>query len=84
VDRSADDRDPFFNAAASISDGADIDWTDVERAAVDDETTAIVVQLQVVEQIARVHSGSCCGGQVRGSTFGSKFWFKVRGRGPGT
>ena len=58
MDRSADDRDPFFNAAASISDGAAIDWKDVGRAAVDEETTAILVQLQVVERIAHVHSSS--------------------------
>jgi hypothetical protein len=56
VDKSADNRDPFFSAAASISDGAEINWKDVGRAAVDEETTAILVQLQVVEQIARVHS----------------------------
>jgi hypothetical protein len=71
VDRSTDNRDPLFNAAASISDGAEIDWKDVGRAAVDDETTAIFVQLQVVERIARIHSSSEV--QVPGSKFWSRF-----------
>ena len=73
MDRSADDRDPLFNAAASISDGADIDWKDVGRAAVDEETTAILVQLQVVEQIARVHSEPHSRVQVPRSGFWSRF-----------
>ncbi len=54
----ADDRDPLLRVAASISDGNEIDWTDVGREAADDETTAVVMQLQVVEQIARLHLGS--------------------------
>ena len=54
----ADDRDPLLSVAASISDGNEIDWTDVGREAVDDETTAVVMQLQIVEQIARLHLGS--------------------------
>ena len=73
MDKTADDPDPLFNTAAAISDGTEIDWKDVGRAAVDDETTAILVQLQVVEQIARVHSGSRSQVQVPGSRFWSRF-----------
>ena len=54
----ADDRDPLLTVAASISDGNEIDWTDVGREVADDETTAVVMQLRVVEQIARLHLGS--------------------------
>jgi hypothetical protein len=77
VDRSPETGDPFFTAAASISDGADVDWKDVGRAAVDDETTAILVQLQVVERIARVHSSPRV--QVPRSGFCSKFLARARG-----
>jgi hypothetical protein len=84
VDKSSDDRDPLFNAAASISDGTEIDWQDIGRAAVDEETTAILVQLQVVEQIARVHTQPGSRAQVPGSRFGSRFWSRVRGREPRT
>jgi hypothetical protein len=78
VDRSADDRDPFFNAAASISDGAEIDWKDVGRAAIDEETTAILVQLQVVERIARVHSAASSKVHGPGSRFWSRFTLRRR------
>ena len=73
MDKTAHDPDPLFNTAAAISDGTEIDWKDVERAAVDDETTAILVQLQVVEQIARVHSTRSSKVQVPGSGFWSRF-----------
>jgi len=73
VDKTADDPDPLFNTAAAISDGTEIDWKDVERAAVDDETTAILVQLQVVEQIARVHSTRSSKVPVPGSRLWSRF-----------
>jgi hypothetical protein len=73
VDKTADDPDPLFNTAAAISDGTEIDWKDVGRAAVDDETTAILVQLQVVEQIARVHSTRSSQVQVSRSWFWSRF-----------
>jgi hypothetical protein len=82
VDRSTDNRDPLFNAAASISDGAEIDWKDVGRAAVDEETTAIFVQLQVVERIARVHNSSRV--QVPRAGFCSRFMSRIRGREPRT
>ena len=84
--KPADDRDPLFTAAASISDGAEIDWQDVGRAAVDEETTAILVQLQVVERIARVHSAPRARSrvQVPGSGFCSRLMLSVRGRKPRT
>jgi hypothetical protein len=88
VDRSVDDRDPFFNAAVSISDGAEIDWKDVGRGAIDEETTAILVQLQVVEQIARVHSAPRASSKVRiesGSKVQgprSRFWSRFTGAKP--
>jgi hypothetical protein len=86
VGKSADDRDPLFTTAASISDGAEIDWQDVGRAAVDEETTAILVQLQVVERIARVHSapGSRSRVRVPRSGFCSRFMLSGRGRKPRT
>ena len=94
MDKPADDRDPFLKAAASISDGAEIDWKDVGRAAVDDETTAILVQLQVVERIARLHNPPRAGSTVRiepgsrvpvpGSWFRSGFISRVRSRKPRT
>lgn len=76
MDRSADEGNPFLKAAASISDGAEIDWKDVGRAAVDEETTAILVQLQVVEQIARVHGSS------RVEVPRSRFWSRFTGARP--
>jgi hypothetical protein len=48
--------DPLLDAAASISDGTEVNWTAVgTETASDDETTAIVQQLQIVERIARLH-----------------------------
>ena len=76
--KTADDPDPLFNTAAAISDGTEIDWKDVERAAVDDETTAILVQLQVVEQIARVHSAGSSKVHGPGSWFWSRFTVRRR------
>ena len=58
MDRIADDRSRLLDLASSISDGTDIDWKDIGAEAVDEETTAVVTQLQVVEQIARLHGAS--------------------------
>ena len=77
MDRSVDDRDPFFKAAVSISDGAEIDWKDVGRAAIDEQTTSILVQLQVVERIARVHSAPRASSKVQ--VRGSRFWSRSTG-----
>ncbi|HEY6359776.1 MAG TPA: serine/threonine-protein kinase [Vicinamibacterales bacterium] len=56
--RIADDRTRLLDLASSISDGTDIDWKDVGAAVVDEETTGVMTQLQVVEQIARLHGAS--------------------------
>ena len=80
MDKTANDPDPLFNTAAAISDGTEIDWKDVGRAAVDDETTAILVQLQVVEQIARVHSTRTTGSTVQVPRSG--FWSRFTGAKP--
>lgn len=56
--RIADDRSRLLDLASSISDGTEIDWRDIGAKAGDDETTAVVMQLQVVERIARLHGAS--------------------------
>jgi hypothetical protein len=55
VERPADDRDPLLGVASSISDGTDVDWQNL-RHEVDDETTKVLMQLAIVERIARVHA----------------------------
>ena len=55
--KPADNRDPLLGVASSISDHTEVDWKDVEREVTDEETTAVVMQLQIVERIARLHAG---------------------------
>jgi serine/threonine-protein kinase len=53
---SANDEDTrLLSVAQSISDGAPVDWADVERELAGPEQSAIVDELKALETLARVH-----------------------------
>jgi hypothetical protein len=51
----ADSHEPLLGAAASISDGFEIDWNEVRRQLADDASTAVLDELHVLDDIAQIH-----------------------------
>jgi eukaryotic-like serine/threonine-protein kinase len=53
---AADKHDPLLDGvAASISDGEGVDWREMRRKLTDDADTAVLEELQVLDDIAQVH-----------------------------